>query len=215
MAFSERLQHDVDEFRDRVYTDPTGVLDPEDLHHEFVSGAHGRKLDFDKIFDGTDMFIHWMSVYARAVKEMYPNRRPDVVVGIANGANRVARHVGYLLGIQSLETVKTDKKAVELNEDALAYLDDNEVKFALITEDVGTTGGTSMTAADHLRDVGVRRIEAVNGWQRNQTLAKFDDARIPHNAVILEPLPTFSPEDCLSDSEGYCAKGVELIPHGQ
>ena len=30
-----------------------GVLDPEGVHHEFVSGMHGRKLDFDTIPTGS------------------------------------------------------------------------------------------------------------------------------------------------------------------
>ena len=38
--FGERLQTDIDHFRDRVFTDPTEVLDPETRHHEFVSGNH-------------------------------------------------------------------------------------------------------------------------------------------------------------------------------
>jgi hypoxanthine phosphoribosyltransferase len=215
VQFSPEVQKAVDEFRDRVFTDPIGVLDPEDLHHEFVSGNHGRKLAFDKIEEGTDMFIHWMSVYARAVREMYPTRRPDVVVGIANGANRVARHVGSLIGVQALETVKLNAKTVVLNDEALAYLDDNEVRFALITEDVGTTGNTSMTAANHLRELGVRRIEVVNGWQRNPSLSVFEENRLPYQAVVNHPLPMFSAEACASDPAGYCAQGVDLIEHAK
>src|SRR3990167_3764386 len=146
-VFGERLEADIDHFRDRVYTDPTEVLDPEGVvHHEFVSGAHGRKLDFDKIEEGTDMYIEWVSVYARAVKSMYPRRRPDALVGIANGANRLSRDVGYLLSIPGLETQKVDSKTVELNNSALEMIETGDIGFALTIEDVGTTGGTTSTA---------------------------------------------------------------------
>lgn len=214
MPFSERLQGEINDFRDRVFTDPIAVLDPEGIHHEFVSGAHGHKLDFDNVPTGSDMFIHWVSVYARALKEMYPARRPDVVVGIANGANRLADHVGHLLGIKSLTTEKVDAKTVRLDEDALGYLDDNEVKFAVTVEDVGTTGSTTLTAVTDLRQVGVRRIESTNGWIRNPGLAKLDEARVPYKAVIHHPLPTFQPADCQRLPEGFCAQGELLIPHG-
>lgn len=195
-------------------TDPVGVLDPEGvLHHEFVSGNHGRKLDFDKIETGTDLYIDWVSMYARVVKARYAQRMPDALVGIANGANRLSVSVGFLLGIPGLETQKVDAKTVTLNGDARDHLADNEVRFALTIEDVGTTGSTTASAIGDLRQAGVRRIESVNGWQRNPTLPRLDELRIPYSAVILQPLPMFSPEQCASQPEGYCAQGVPLVEH--
>ncbi len=211
MPFSERLTADIERFKDRVFTDPTGVLDAEDIHHEFAKGGHGRKLDFDKIDDGSDMFIEWMAVYARAVGELFPYRPPDVLVGVANGANRVARHVGFLLGIKSLETVKTDSRSVALDEEARAYIDSEGPRLALITEDVGTTGSTAMTAVADLRQLGVPQVGAINGWQRNPVLEVFNRERVPHYSVIHHPLPTFSPVDCQQQPDGYCYQGVELI----
>jgi hypothetical protein len=195
-------------------TDLVGVLDPEGvLHHEFVSGNHGRKLDFDKIETGTDLYIDWVSMYARVVKARYAQRMPDALVGIANGANRLSVSVGFLLGIPGLETQKVDAKTVTLNGDARDHLADNEVRFALTIEDVGTTGSTTASAIGDLRQAGVRRIESVNGWQRNPTLPRLDELRIPYSAVILQPLPMFSPEQCASQPEGYCAQGVPLVEH--
>lgn len=211
--FSERLQADVDRFRERVYTDPVGVLDPEDLHHEFVSGNHGRKLDYDKIEIGTDFYIEWVTVYARAVKEMYPMRSPDALVGIANGANRLSRDVGHLLGIASLTTVKVSAKEVKLDDDALETIEEYGIKFALTIEDVGTTGGTTVTAVNDLRLAGVPRIESVNFHQRNLVLPKLVAARTPHDSVIIDPLPMFSATECMTAPDGYCGSGVLLIPH--
>jgi hypothetical protein len=212
--FAERLQADIDHFRDRVKTDPVGVLDPEGvIHHEFVSGNHGYKLDFDKVERHTDMYIEWVSVYARAVKALYTRRHPDALIGIANGANRLAEDVGYLLGITGLTTEKLDAKTVQLDSHALEVIEENNVRFALTIEDVGTTGGTTATAVTDLRDVGVRRIESVNFWQRNPRLARLEALRIPHAAVILEPLPMFSPDEC--GEVGYCADNIPLVEHAK
>lgn len=218
MAFNERLQANIHDFRDRVLTDPIGVLDPEGVvHHEFVSGNHGRKLDFDKIETDSDFYIDWVSVYARAIKAMYPDKLPDALVGIANGANRLSESVSHLLGKQvlGLTTVKMDAKTVRLDDEALEAIERNGVRFALTIEDVGTTGSTTATAVNHLREIGVRRIEAVTTWQRNPSLPYLGELRIPYGSVIPEPLPMFSPENCASDPAGYCATGIKLVPHAQ
>lgn len=216
VAFGERLAGDIEAFKSRVYEDPTGVLDPEgEYHHEFVSGNHGRKLDFDKIVEGTDFYIHWVSIYARAIRALYPNRLPDALVGIANGANRLARDIAPLLGgkVLGLTTEKVDSKTVQLDDEATETILGSEeaISFVLTVEDVGTTGSTTATAINDLREVGVRRVEAVNFWQRNPSLPKLDDLRVPYSAVIPEVLPMFSPEAC--PVEGLCAQGVPLIPH--
>ncbi len=215
MGYSERLTQDIDRLRERVFTDETGVLDPESQHHEFVSGNHGRKLDFDRIETGSDFYIDWVAIYARAVKEIFADRMPDAFVGIANGANRLSVSVGFLLGIPGLQTTKLDAKTVALDDDALGFIEDNDVRFAATVEDVGTTGSTTLTALNALRAAGVRRVESVNGWQRNQTLTKLEEARVPYHAVILDPLPMFSPEACATDPNGYCAQGVALVEHGK
>lgn len=213
---SERLETDLRDFRERILTDPVGVLDPEGvIHHEFVSGNHGRKLDFDKIPTDSDFYIEWVSVYARAIKARYADRMPDALVGVANGANRLSTSVSGLLGnsVLGLTTVKLDAKTVELDEDSIEKL--GGVKFALIIEDVGTTGSTTGTAVTSLRDLGVRRIEAITTWQRNASLPKLDELRIPYGSLIPEPLPMFTPEDCASNPEGFCNQGVPLVPHAK
>lgn len=216
--FNERLQADIDHFRDRILTDPVGVLDPEGVvHHEFVSGNHGRKLDFDKIETDSDFYIDWVSIYARAVRATYSRRLPDALVGIANGANRISKSVAHLLGIRvlGLTTEKVDAKTVTLDEEAREALASRDIRFVLTIEDVGTTGSTSSTVIPDLREVGVARIDSINFWQRNASLPRLQGMRIPHTAVILDPLPMFSPETCPTDPEGYCAKGVPLVSHAK
>lgn len=215
---SERLRKGVDDFRDRVMSDPVQVLDPEGIvHHEFVSGNHGRKLDFDKIKTDSDFYIEWVSIYARAIRAIYKYRLPDALVGIANGANRLAESVAPLLGkkVLGLTTVKLDAKTVALDEQSLNLIEQEDIRFALTIEDVGTTGSTTATAINHLRYMGVRRIEAITTWQRNPTLPKLDDLRIPYNSVIPESLPMFSPEECRENPEGFCYQGVQLIEHAK
>ena len=155
--FSERLQNDINHFRDRVYTDPVEVLDPDGVvHHEFVSGNHGQKLDFDKIETDSDFYIDWVAIYARTIRARYKNRLPDALVGIANGANRLSESVSQLLGkkVLGLTTDKMDAKTVRLDDEALEAIEQNDVRFTLTIEDVGTTGSTTATAVDHLRVVG-------------------------------------------------------------
>ncbi len=213
-----RLQADINRFEQRVLIDPVGVMDREGVvHHEFVSGNHGRKLDFDKIVEGTDFYIDWVSIYARSVLAKYEPRLPDALIGIANGANRLSKSVAHLLGGQvlGLTTEKVDAKTVRLDEEARETIKNHDVHFALTIEDVGTTGGTSSTVVPDLRQAGVGRIESVNFWQRNSTLPRLEALRIPYDAVIVDQLPMFSPEDCVSDPEGYCAQGIPLIEHAK
>lgn len=213
--FGERLQADIDRFRDRVFTDPLEVLDPEGMHHEFVSGNHGRKLDFDKIIEGSDFYIEWVSIYARAVRSMYADRLPDALVGIANGANRLATSIAPLLGsgVLGLTTEKLDAKTVRLDEEARLAIKNIDIRFAVTIEDVGTTGSTTATAINDLRSAGVSRIESVNGWQRNDTLPRLDELKVPYHAVILNPLPMYSPLEC--EKSGYHAQGWKFIEHAK
>jgi orotate phosphoribosyltransferase len=193
-----------------------GVLDPEGVvHHEFVNGNHGRKLDFDKIPTDSDFYIDWVSIYARIIRARYQDRLPDALVGIANGANRLSESVSHLLGkrVLGLTTVKMDAKTVRLDDEALEAVGSGKVRFALTIEDVGTTGSTTATAIDHLREVGIQRIEAITTWQRNPTLPRLDTLRVPYSAMIPESLPMFSAEDCVSNPQGFCAQEVPLITH--
>lgn len=216
LSTNERLEQDVQEFKERILNDPVGVLDPEGVvHHEFVKGEHGRKLDFDKIETDSDFYIDWVSVFARTIRARYEDRLPDAVVGIANGANRLSRSVGHLLGksVLTLTTVKLEDETVRLDQEALEAIASGNIKFALEVEDVGTTGSTMATVADHLREVGVNRVEAITTWQRSLWLPKLDVRSVLYGSMIVEPLPNFSPEACRTSPDGFCAQGVRLIEY--
>jgi hypothetical protein len=217
MKQDRRLQAALAAFKERVYNDPVGILDAPDVHHEFASGHHGRKLDYDKIERNTDFYIEWVALYARTILDHYGNDLPDILVGIANGANRLSVDVAGLLGAEvlGLQTRKTDGKTVVLDDASATVLKTKQAGFVLLIEDVGTTGGTCATAAEDVRKYGVKRIESVCFHQRSQGLPRLEAIKVPYWAVLLDPLPTFSAEACRSLPEGYCAHGVKLIAHGK
>lgn len=216
VIFENRLASGIEQFKQRIYEDPIRVLDPEgQYHHEFVSGNHGLKLDFDKIKVGTDFYTNWVSIYASAIKALYPDRRPDALVGIANGANRLARDIASLLGggVLALATQKIDGNIVRLDDKSIETTAEKQVSFALTVEDVGTTGSTTASAVGDLRRVGVEHIESINFWQRSPTLPRLDEMGVTYSAIIKEVLPMYAPEACAT--EGLCAQGVALIPHAK
>jgi hypothetical protein len=69
-----------------------GVLDPPNVHHEFVSGKHGRKLDFDTIDDESDLYKEWVGANVDFISDQF-SQIPEVILGVANGTNRLALDV--------------------------------------------------------------------------------------------------------------------------
>ncbi len=124
--------------------------------------------------------------------------------------------IAHLLGddVVALTTEKVDAKTVRLDDAARKVIATGIVKYALTVEDVGTTGGTTVSAVADLQEMGVGFIESINGHQRNASLPRLEAAGVPHKAMILDTsLPTFTPEACNTDPAGYCAQGILLIPH--
>lgn len=203
-----------------------GVLDPEGVHHEFVSGMHGRKLDFDTIprFEDPDdilgdfspLYNEWVDVNAAFLRTTFP-ALPQVIIGVANGTNRLAidletRLESYTMGLPS---AKDDQNAKKLflpvrTQNALKYL---EPRLAVVVEDVGTTGSNSVQVAIAAREAGARDAVVVTTWKRREQLERLDEAGIEYRAIIDEPLPTFSPEDCVQT--GFCSWGWRFIRRGE
>lgn len=190
-----------------------GILDPEGVHHEFVSGKHGQKLDFDKIPTGSDLYDQWVQTTAGFIKEEYP-RLPGIVIGVANGTNRLAESVAEQLGKDVAGAVSekdpNNSKKLYLTEEAGRLLTDVHPEFVLVLEDVGTTGSNSVQVAQAVVDAGVPNVEVLTTWQRQTELARLDEADIHYRSMIPEALPTFDPEECVRT--GFCARGFEFIP---
>lgn len=209
---SPGLTRSVEELRHRVLDDPVRVLDPTTQHHEFKSGMHGRKLDFDRVERGTDFYKQWINTYVFWVREVYRYAMPEVLVGVANGANRLAEDMAPLLGVCAVKTEKTSNGLVVFPDKAKEEVQEKTKKRFLVIEDVGTTGSTTATVVDQLGDLGVSNVDIAHTWIRTQTLPALDERDRNYTTMIHEPLETFSPEDCLALPEGFCHKEVLLIP---
>lgn len=197
----------IKKLRDRVLKE--GVLDSEDLHHEFVSGLHGRKLDFDKIETGSEFYQQWVDALVKFIKEEYDSE-PDMILGVANGANRLAVSVAAGLGNSTigLMTEKETSKSSKLHKSVEDIINGYKPKLVLVIEDVGTAGTTSATAAKKALVAGAQQVTVLNTWQRNKKLEKLEEAGFEYKSMILEPMPNYEPDAC-----EYCKNGVKLVPH--
>lgn len=191
-----------------------GVIDPEGVHHEFVSGTHGRKIDFDAIPTDDPLFEEWIEVIATYIKETFPDSLDDIgLVSVANGTNRVVPLVAEKLGpgASYFLTEKQTSKSVRLESSSESALREKQPGLILVLEDVGTQGTTSASAVEKVRELGFTNIRVINTWQRQKTLVKLDEINVPYSAIIVDILDTFSPDDCTI--KGYCAEGWEFITH--
>lgn len=205
----------VGEFKEHVLT--SGALDPVGVHHEFASGAHGRKLDFDTVQSSDELYRQWVDVNQDALRSY--GGSIIGVMGIANGTNRLAADVAERLDVRSLQTHKTIDNKVAVNPDSVEWLmsqgSENE-GLVIALEDVGTTGNTALHAIRHAirsRNTpdNVASVGCLVTFQRSESLRAFDDAGISYKSIIQQVLDTYTPEQC--QIEGYCAKGWQFIPH--
>jgi hypothetical protein len=198
----------ADTFRDKLRE--SGVLDPLGVHHEFAYGTHGRKLDFDLIAEDDPLYADWVSANVDSLRS-FP-ALPRAVLGIANGTNRLATDVASELGITALYTEKVSPREVVLTSESIHVvraLDPTDEITAL--EDVGTSGGTTCSGLRDVQRYGAHNVNALISWQRTETLSALAAANILYRSIIFEPLPTYTPEQCMEI--GYCAQGWTLIAH--
>lgn len=194
-----------------------GIVDPNGVHHEFVSGLHGQKIDFDSVPDESDLFQEWVAVFGDAIDLRYPAQDyPKIVVmSVANGTNRVVDPIAERLGPRAtaIQTVKVSAKAVELTPEAIEKLLRADPDMVVAAEDVGTKGTTSASAVVSARKVWNGPIEAMNTWQRRPELEELIGIGATYSSIIFEPMPSLTPEQCLST--GFCAQGWQFIEHAK
>lgn len=203
------MSAEIEAFREHLI-DSGIVLDPEGTHHEFVSGMHGRKLDFDNIEEEYPLYSEWTEVAAGFIQDEFP-RLPEVIIGVANGTNRTAldtarRFNGDVLG---LVTYKDEAKRIFLNDLASKVITAMKPELVVVLEDVGTRGTNSVQAAVGCRDAGAQNVEVVTTWKRRPVLERLEEADVPYRAIIDEELPTYTPEECRES--GFCLRGWELV----
>ena len=191
------------------------LLDPEGQHHVFASGRHGRKLDFDIIPDGSELFEELVDVVSERMRDLYWNKNYGKValLGVANGANRFVDPVYYNLGraVTGLKTQKdeSDPRRVVLTDEAEQAYAEQDFDWTVVLEDVGTEGTVASTAVEAVRSVSTGKMEVLNIWQRSPSLLKLTAVGVPYRHVIYSPVPSFEPDEC--QRIGHCAEGWELI----
>lgn len=208
------LEEKTLEFKQKIID--SGIVDREGVHHIFSQGLHGQKIDFDLINDDSELYSNWVELTAEFIELNYAPL-PDVVVGVANGTNRLALSVAEALKgkTTALVTVKPggSRNQPVLTDESLEKVKDIKPSFALIVEDVGTKGTNSSSVYRSLKESGVNKIEILNTWQRSESLSFLDEEGAEYKAVIKEVLTNYTPEEC--QKSGFCAKGWELLGHGK
>lgn len=202
----------IDEFKKNLEKE---VLDPKGTHHEFVSGMHGRKLDFDVIQKDSNLFREWVKVVAQYINDNYGDvpRGKLALLSVANGTNRLVEPVAKELGggVAVLLTGKISPKAVKLTDGSANKLKKLDPDLVIAIEDVGTKGTTSASAVVSARENGAKKAEALNTWQRRSQLEELEAIGATYHSIIHENLPTYEPEECKTN--GYCSKSWKFIKH--
>ncbi len=211
----------IESFRNELMATPDFIDPRGKQHHEFVSGKHGRKMDFSVVKKGTELYQKWLDINKQRILYRHPNRLGLIILGVANGttdfafdlAKSVSTNYQEVFGLRS---EKLPDKQVRLTQPARWVISDlsrNKFIKTVIIEDVGTTGTTAGKVAQQCLEAGAEHSEVIVTWQRTQSLGYLDENKIPYSSIITEVIPTLSPELC--EREGDCARGVTLKPHGE
>lgn len=235
------VNRDVVNFRDwLLYTD-NPILDPDRTHHVFADGRHGRFFNFYNLLKTNDLasgyptlfkYDDFRMIYASHIANQYPDELPDVFIGVGNEGNVLAKDLAAMFpsNVRSLTTYlippdEEEKQGVErtkvpdteLRFDSRSQniIEEDPIRFVLLVGFIGEKGLQAATLAEQLigRE-GVRRIEAVNFWQRSPELAYLkNNLEISYTSVIERELPVMSEEDCQNNPKGLCYNGSTAIPN--
>ena len=205
---AEEMMERIQNFKERAVT--AGLMDPDGVHHEFKSGMHGQKLDFDVIFKQNEALAAELNQLVADYIELRYGMKPDMVVGVADGTNGPAQEVAAHLSVPGFESRKlADKKTLLLRDQTVDMIEQEHPSFAVVYEDVGTTGSSSVQIAKQLLAAGVEKVVVLNIWKRTARLQKLEEAGIEYAAMINEPLPTYSAEQCAES--GFCSNPNETF----
>lgn len=190
-------------------------MDPAGTHHIFASGRHGQKMDFDKIPTHSELFRSWVDITAEYVMRLKGNQKNLLLFGVANGANRLAKHVAYKVpGTIGLETRKDEDKSIHLTRKGLDAIRKYQPREVLILDDVGTRGTNMAMVAREILDAGVASPHGLVTWQRSPRLDRLDELGVAYTAIIKEMMPDYSLPECEQLPEGFCHRWGPPIPHG-
>lgn len=203
---AEKLEH-------LILAEPD-LLDSPDVHHEFAGGGHGRKLSLKEIDDNSQLYKTLIEAEAETITNSY-DPLPEVLIGMANSANRIAKSTAQALGsgVLWLETEKNRYNHVVPTYASRLLLRSLKPDFALLIEDVGTTGKTVAKFIEKLEvHHNISKLEVLFTWQRQPSLITLNKRGIPYGSIINHPLKMFkTAKDCQTKPDGFCANGVKLI----
>lgn len=196
-----------------------GVKD-DGIHHEFVSGLHGEKLDFDRVYQRrrSPTYLLGLVLKGQLIHDISPNDRIGIV-GIANGATQhavdLSRYMQFrypYLSDSPLVTTKRiegQQKIVELTSESHHTLGSQSIDTVVLDDDVGTTGSSTAQPVPDLLNIGFDDIFAAYDWIRSDHLPYLDELGVPAYGLIEEVLPNFTPSQC--NEVGLCMQGLELV----
>lgn len=203
-----------------------GVREPDGFHSEFVKGAHGQKLDMEKVLSrrrSPDYLLGLVlkgGLVADEVRRM--GGRRVALVGIANGmtthAHDLSRYMSWRhpgLEVTALDTekiVEGKQKTIQLTGLSRHILERRRFDVAVLDDDVGTRGSSTAQPVPDLRDYGIPHIFAAYNVLRSGTLPDLDALGVPTLTLLSKPQPNYSPEDCAQ--VGFCAMGWDLAEYG-
>lgn len=197
----------------------------EGVHHEFTSGVHGEKLDFEVVKRGTPTWQRWVELNSAMVKQCFPDRMPPILISIANGtneltddiANELNRHGNYedrvFTGHTEKLTFEDGRKLVQLTDEARRVIAHILPDAAVEIDDVATSGSTTAMPVESLRRAGIEELQVVYTWLRSVSLPCLDALMVPYRGIIdNHPIPDYTPAEC--ERVGLCMQEIPLIPYG-
>jgi len=186
-------------------------------HHEFRDGLHGFKMDFEAVAPfGSKYFDDGVELMADYIADEhnYP-RLPSVLIGVANGANQLAMSVAEELGpeVKGIQTSKAinDRSRLQLPVFNERQLIRAHPMFALVLDDVGTSGSSTAQVANLCSELKIPQVEALYLIQRSAKLRHLGEIGIKFQAVIYKPMDNFTAEEC--QQSGPCSEPIELVRH--
>lgn len=193
--------------------------DPPPVHNEFKDGGHGVKVDMEFIPPGSVLFNDLIIASAEKIKSTH-EQIPQVIIGIANGGNPWALALADKLGVEGVETEKDENDHALMPYESRLAMRKIMPDEVLIADDQGTTGTSTLPVIEQVQlnkmrnRHPVKRISVFYIVQRQLALPKLDERKIPHDSLITLDIKTYKDaRACETDPQGYCTRGIKLIPH--